>query len=383
MDSICVIVNKYPNSVEPNVCVFIQQLIWSLADMGIQCSVICPMPLNFNIKYIKIPFKCIEKNENGKEIIVYRPKYFSLGQGGRVLQKWRVAVTTNVHTFAVNKVLKMMKKKPDVLYSHFICPPGVTAARLGRKYSIPSFMACGEALYVGDTKYGNKKLAKELSGLSGLIAVSSQNKDYCVNAGIVDESIVRIFPNGYRRERFIQHDKLEARKKFGWDTNAFIVGFCGSFDERKGILRLQNAVGQIDGVQFACAGKGKQVPTSEKCIWARPVNNSDLAWFYSALDVFALPTRHEGCCNAIVEAIACGCPIISSDRPFNVDICDETNSILIEPDDVEQLSSAIKELKDDSEKRDRLSRGSLEKAKTLTLEQRAHNIVDFINEKAY
>lgn len=382
MKTICVLVNKYPNRIDPNVCVFIQQLVWSFADRGIKCSVICPMPVNFSKEYVKFPFKGTEKNENGKEIEIYYPKYFSLGQTGSFFPKWRVAFTTNTYTRAVDSVLKKMKIKPDVLYSHFICPSGVTASRLGKKYGIPPFMAHGEATYMGDAKYGNKKLKKELEGLTGVIAVSSQNKDYCVNAGIVDASIVQVFPNGYRKERFRQHDKLEARKKFGWDNDAFIVGFCGSFDERKGILRLQAAVDQIEGVQFACAGKGKQIPTSEKCIWAKPVNNSDLPWFYSALDVFVLPTRHEGCCNAIVEAIACGCPIVSSNRSFNIDICDETNSILVDPDDVEQIKNAVMELKTKEDKRRQLSDGSLKKAEMLSLEDRARNIIDFINEKA-
>lgn len=381
--SICVIVNKYPNRVEPNVCVFIQQLVWSFSDMGIKCSVICPLPINLKKEYLKFPYKRIEKNENGKEIQIYHPKYVSLGQSGSFLQKLRVAFLTSMYTFAVNSVIKKMEEKPDILYSHFVCPAGVTASRLGQRYSIPSFMAHGEALYVDDVKYGNKKLKREFRGLTGVIAVSSQNKDFCVNAGIVNEEIIQVFPNGYRKERFMQYDKFEARKKFGWDSEAFIVGFCGSFDERKGVLRLQSAVDQIDGIQFACAGKGKKMPTSKKCIWARPVDNRDLAWFYSALDIFVLPTQNEGCCNAIVEAIACGCPIISSDRAFNYDICDETNSLLIEPNDIDQLKSAIVYLKMHEDKRKQLSKGSLIKAESLTLEKRAQNIIDFMYERIH
>lgn len=381
MTSIVVIVNKYPNIIDPNVCVFIQQLIWSFADLGYECSVICPMPINFSAKYINFPKNRFEQNENGKEIKIYHPKYVSLGQSGTILQKQRVAFTTNMYTKSVDRVLKKMDRKPDFLYSHFICPAGVCASRMGKKYNIPAFMAHGEAKYTVDAKYGNGKLAKELKGLVGLIAVSSQNKDFCVNAGIVSDDIVEVFPNGYRKERFSKHDMAEARKKFDFPEGKFIVGFCGSFDDRKGILRLQEAVDQIDDVYFACAGKGNLVPTSEKCLWAKPVNNDELAWFYSAVDVFVLPTRQEGCCNAIVEAIACGLPIISANRSFNIDICNESNSILVDPDDVNALKDAIQELKMDCVKREKLAIGSLEMAKNLTLEQRAKNIVAFMDKK--
>ena len=382
MKSIAVIVNKYPNKLEPNVCVFVQQLVWSFADFGYDCSVICPMPVNFRKEYLNFPEFRIEKNENDKEIKIFHPKYISMGQSGTLLQKQRVAFTTEMYTRAVDSVLKKMSQKPDFLYSHFICPSGVCASRLGKKYDIPAFMAHGEATYSGDAKYGNKKLAKELEGLCGLVAVSSQNRDYCVDSGSVPSAIAEVFPNGYRKERFKKYDKAEARKKIGFPEDKFIVGFCGSFDSRKGILRLQEAVDQLEDVYFACAGKGEQVPTSDKCLWAKPVNNNELAWFYSAIDVFALPTEHEGCCNAIVEAIACGCPIISANRSFNVDICDENNSILIDPDNVDELREAIRELHNNDSKREALSLGSLKMADKLTLEQRAHNIVAFMERKA-
>lgn len=58
------ITNKYPNPVEENVLVFLQQLVWSMADKGIECTVICPVPVNINPKYIKFPYKTYEKTEN-------------------------------------------------------------------------------------------------------------------------------------------------------------------------------------------------------------------------------------------------------------------------------------------------------------------------------
>lgn len=381
MKKICVIVNKYPNIIEPNVCVFIQQLVWSFADMGYECSVISPLPVNLNKDYLQFPESKVESNENGKKVTIYYPRYISMGQAGRFAQKLRVALTTNSYMNAVESVFKKMPSMPDILYSHFICPSGVVASRLGKKYGIPAFMAHGEATYTGDAKYGNHKLARELSGLNGVIAVSSQNKDYCVDTGIVAETIVGVFPNGYRKERFYPRSKQEARQRFGWPEDAFIAGFCGSFDERKGILRLQEAVDQIPDAYFVCAGKGKLMPTSEKCLWAKPVNNDELPWFYSALDVFALPTQNEGCCNAIVEAIACGCPIVSANRAFNTDICDDTNSILVDPDDVAQIRDAVLRLTQDADLRSRLSEGSKKMAEKLTLAQRAENIAAFMEQR--
>lgn len=382
MKDILILANKYPNPVEPNVCVFIQQLVWQFADLGYSCNVISPLAVNLNFKYKEIEEVSYEKTENNNTIVVYRPKYLSLGQGDGPAQKIRVSITTTLYEKAADEMIKKYKVPFDTVYSHFLCPAGVVASRFGKKYHVPAFMAHGEALYAGNEKYGNKRLAKELTGLKGVVAVSSQNRDYVVDARIVKPEIVGVFPNGYRKERFYPRDKGVSRKKFGFPEDAFIVGMVGSFDERKGTLRIQQACEKLKDVYFACAGKGDDTPNGDKCLWAKPVNNDELPWFYSSLDVFVLPTQNEGCCNAIIEAIACGCPIISSDKAFNYDICDKTNSILIDPMDVTAIANSIDFLRNNKEILKKLAQGSIEKSAKLDIGRRAINIMKFINEKS-
>lgn len=383
MKRIFILVNKYPNKLEPNVCVFIQQLVWSFADLGYKCSVIAPLPINLNIKYLSLKYHCNEINENEKVIDIFHPMYLSLGQSGSLFQKLRVRFTTFMYIRAINRVLKKQKldTKNDIIYSHFICPSAVAAAKLGKKYNLKNFFAHGEATYTAENKYGNGYLKKVFSNTTGVIAVSTQNKNFLLNAGVVAENKIKVFPNGYRKERFYKIDKTTARKHMKWDTNKFIVGFCGSFDERKGILRLEKAVDKIDNVYFACAGKGELIPQSEKCILKLPVNNDELVYFYNAIDIFVLPTQNEGCCNAIVEAMACGCPIISSDREFNYDILDDSNAILVNPNDVDEIKNAIIKLKSNTNLMNKMSESSLIKSKKLTLKIRSKNIVDFIESK--
>ena len=100
--------------------------------------------------------------------------------------------------------------------------------------------------------------------------------------------------------------------------------------------------------------------------------------YLNAADVFVLPTLHEGCCNAIIEAMACGLPIISSDRAFNYDILDEKNSILIDPLSINDISTSIKTLMKDSDLRKSMSDASLVKAKSLSIRNRAIRILQFM-----
>lgn len=376
---VCIITNKYPNDIDKNVLVFVQQLVWAMADLGVSCSVICPIPINLNYRYAMFPKKIIEQTENGSTVEVFFPKYIGFGQSD-IFGYNPSHLTTYNFTNAVSRIVKNMNEKPDAVYGHFITPAGITAARIGRKFNIPSFMAYGEATIKTIEHFGFKQVNNELSNLDGVVAVSNQNKEMLVSTNAVKEEKIKVFSNGYRKERFFPRDKNEARKMYGFPKDEFIVCFVGSFDYRKGIERLMEAIKDIDGVYAICAGKGELMPSSNKCIYNKSVNNADLPFFYSAADVFVLPTLNEGCCNAIIEAMACGLPIISSNMPFNDDILDDTCSIRVDPLSITAIKNAISILHSDRGKLNELSKGSVEKARSLTLEIRAKNIINFINE---
>ena len=128
-------------------------------------------------------------------------------------------------------------------------------------------------------------------------------------------------------------------------------------------------------------GSGAEDPTCDNILFKGSVKHSDIPVYLNAADVFVLPTLHEGCCNAIVEAMACGLPIISSDLLFNQDICNEKNSILVDPMDVDAIRAAIVNLRDDADLRTSLSNGALKTSKDLTIDKRASRIVDFMKIK--
>ena len=187
-----------------------------------------------------------------------------------------------------------------------------------------------------------------------------------------------MIPNATDETRFYAKDRAACREKLDWDPAQFIVAFTGSFIERKGVRKLCAALDRFDDVYSVFIGTGEQQPDCKNIIHCGRVPNAQMCDYLNAADIFVLPTLAEGCCNAIVEAVCCGLPVVSADRAFNYDVLDCGNSILIDPLSEDEIYEAIRKLKDDEQLRSRLSRGCLDRAKELTLDARVDKINAFI-----
>ncbi|KAA9340715.1 glycosyltransferase family 4 protein [Adhaeribacter soli] len=381
MKSICILSSLYPNAVYPAGQVFVQQFVWAMADLGIECTVISPVAVNLNPMVARLPNCVTETTTNGAKVKVYFPKFISFGQRNLLGVK-TARFTTESFYDAIHNVWKKLNPRPEVIYGHFLTPAGICASRISRKYNVPSFAAYGESSPWSIFNYGEEKMKTEIGNLNGIVAVSSASQQDLEKVNVFPITKVRVFPNGIRLNHFYPRDKTLARAKFGFDQDSFIVSFLGQFCERKGVLRVAEAVKGLENVKVAFAGDGFQQPNVANCAYKGLVKPADVPDFLSASDVFVLPTLGEGCCNAILEAMACGLPVISSNLPFNADILNYENAILVDPNNVQEIRSAIIKMRDNPEKSKTMGEASLSMARNLTIESRAKNIYDWIREMA-
>lgn len=75
-----------------------------------------------------------------------------------------------------------------------------------------------------------------------------------------------------------------------------------------------------------------------------------MATFYRSAHMFVLPSRHEGMSNAMLEAMACGLPVVVTNTGGTAELV-EDNGIVVQPDDPGQLATAILTLLDDENRR--------------------------------
>ena len=379
---ICFVLDSYPTKTT-NGCVFAKHLICAIADMGYRCTVISPRILGRELLQPteRIPYEVTDHTAQGSRIRVFRPYYLHLSS-----RKQTMGLSMDNHFRSVMSVIKREKLKPDLVYGHFIYQCGLTAARVGERLGIPSYCACGEnslRLEQGSQPYATGLVHHDWSGvirkLSGMVCVSGNNLRLLRETGFIGEDMkTGVFPNGVDENKFRILDRAACRRALGLPEDAFIVAYTGTFSANKGVDRLSRALENCENVYSLFMGQGPLEPDCDRILHKGRVPNDQVASYLNAADVFVLPTRGEGCCNAIVEALSCGLPVISSDLPFNDDILDEHNSIRIDVENVDAIRESILRLYRDPGLREKLARGAMRSAENLNIKTRAKRILEFM-----
>lgn len=369
---ICFFVEGYPYKGDPFMP-FTRELIAEFSKAGIRCSVVVPQSVTRAIAH-RLPIRPIHWKDHFSETAyadIYQPYSISLSSK---LGKLAKIISRN----APDRAYKMVKQPVDVLYGHF-WRMGIRASQTDG--SLPVFVASGESV-INDVHSEAEKAILQ-GRLRGVIYVSEDCLIESKEKGFQKDTPYIIAPNGYNPDEFYPMDKDVCRKELGWPKDAFVVSFLGAFSERKGINRLSKAISiaQKEEKIYSCfLGSGSLKPDCKNILFSGSIDHDNVAKYLSASDVFVLPTLHEGCCNAIVESLACGIPVISSDLRFNDELLDDTCSIRINPEDVMEIAQAILQIKKSTDLREKLSAGALQKAQTLMISSRAKRIMDFIYE---
>ncbi len=373
---VCFIVDGYPVPQDPFMP-FIRNTVVEMARQGVQCTVIAPQSVTRALVH-KVPIRPQHWQDTvepgGAVVDIWQPPYITLSKrGGRFNIDQMIRAAKKVYT---NKVCK---QSVDLLYAHF-WHMGVAASKVDA--TKPLFVACGESKIAAKERYAPAEIQQMLDQLSGTIYVSTKSYEESVKLKLQhpDNPYV-ILPNGYDPKRFPPLGKEAARQILGWPQDALVAAFVGAFDARKGVARVAQALTQVNQKRpvYSCfIGSGAESPVCPNQLHVGKVDHARVATYLHASDFFVLPTTNEGCCNAIIEALACGLPVISSTGSFNDDVLTAKNSIRVDPLDVQALEQAIDTLTGDPKLRKALAAGARESAVALTMERRVIKIIAFI-----
>ena len=390
LSHLAVITGGYPSPAHPSCYTFVQQFAHAVARQGVRCTVIQPVALHESIPRTGVPYRTVEIPRDGEGVEVLRPRFLSLSARRAYAKMGPLnpgLVTLRNFTAAVKKTILRQELKPDALYGHFLYLAGAAAVKVGQDLDIAAFPAMGESIKQGEriwtiANFNDIQVKSMFADISGLIVNSMLLKQMAVEQLSIPKNKISVFPNGVDRARFYPREKISTRKKYCLPLDCFLVGCTGHFSKRKGQQRILDALSEIKDVGLIFIGEGIPAASEVSIFFNHAVEPAQVPELLSACDIFVLPTLAEGSSNAIIEAMSCGLPIVSSKGEFNDDLLLEDMSIRVDPLDVGQIRHAVLALKENEALRKRMAQASLRRAAKFDINIRARRILTFMEERA-
>ena len=203
---------------------------------------------------------------------------------------------------------------------------------------------------------------------SAVIAVSEFTKSQVVALLGVDPAKVHAIHHGTRPLEFPD----VPREK--------VILNVGAIQKRKNIARLVEAFETVDpGWRLVLAGSSgfgaegilagiERSPARERILVTGYVAPADLAAWYARAQIFAFPSLDEGFGMPLLEAMAAGVPVVTSNRSALPEVAGDA-ARLVDPEDTEALGGALRSLASGDELRAELIRRGTQRAKLFTWEK--------------
>lgn len=353
---ILILSSVFPNQAKPSFGIFVKNRARRVARYG-EVVVVAPIawfPFNYWIRGVNgavIPF---EENQEGLK--VYHPRFLCIPALGKCFDGLLYFLSI------VFFICRLRKKFAfDVIDAHFSFPDGVGAGLLSKMFRTPLFVTMRGTHDIRHAGYPLRKaqIQSALKGADGVICVSESLKKFAQDLGVAGERL-RVIPNGIDENEFFPGDRLEARQKLGLPADATILLAVGAFIEGKGHLRLIEILPELlekfPRLLLVALGDQSVDPyyfnsvkelirrknIEQKVLLVAVQDHSKIRLWMNAANLFCLATRSEGRCNAILEALACGLPVVTTDVGGNCELIEDgSDGVLVSFWDAKAFSAAL------------------------------------------
>ncbi|MGO9776849.1 MAG: glycosyltransferase [Terracidiphilus sp.] len=250
---------------------------------------------------------------------------------------------------------------PDLIFGCYLYPDCYAALRIGKALAVPVVaMSIGSDINrIGDPLSAMHTRAV-LREADAVVTVSGDLRRKVLAMGAAPQT-TRALVNGCNLSVFHPSDRLAARQKLGIDPAAEAVVYIGRMDVRKGLRELVEAAASLHtqrpSLRVYMIGEGPDRSLIESAISA---NNAayihtlpacafdEVAIWMAAADLLTLPSYMEGCPNVILEALACGRPVVATNVGGIPEILNGESGELVPPRDSAALAHALASVLDRS-----------------------------------
>lgn len=319
--NVLTIARQFPNDKQPNYGVFVENRIARLAKDGqLSFRVLAPVawvPFGRRLRGRAARLGGIASQSATEGYIVDHPRYCVIPKLGFPLAPFFLYLGLTRH------IRRLMKQGYtfDVFDAHFFFPDGVAAVLLGRRFAKPVVVtARGSDLnHQAGLPVVGTMIRWAIRNANWVIAVSNALAKRAVALGARPEHVT-VLPNGVDLEEFRPLSREPLRAEFGLrGTTLLSVGYLF---ENKGHHLVIEAMRSLPGAELLIIGEGRDRPRLQSLIerWGLQdrvrlvgsVPHRELPRFYNAADALVLASSREGSPNVVLEAMACGTPVIAT-----------------------------------------------------------------------
>jgi glycosyltransferase involved in cell wall biosynthesis len=283
-------------------------------------------------------------------VTVYHPRFLTIPRVGMSIAPYLLYRAV----LPVFRRLLAQGERFDVLDAHYMYPDGVAAVWLGQALGLPTVVTArgsDVSLLPGFT-VPRALIRQTIGGAVALIAVSAALKRELVALGAPEQKVT-VLRNGVDTSLFRPLDRGTSRAAFGLRRPTLLS--VGHLIERKGHHRVIEAMTRLPEFDLLIAGDGPQrnrlaVMIDRLGLKGRVrllgiVPHHELPALYSAADILVLASSREGWANVLLEAMACGTPVVASNVWGNPEVVGESAAgIIAEENTPDGISSAVRRL---------------------------------------
>ena len=356
---VLVISTLYPNRSQPVHALFVEQRVRAMAER-FPVRVVCPIPW-FPIAGWLPRYRHrrrIPRFESRSGIDVHYPRFLSVPMILKPLDGLFLFLTCLVFAWRIRKEFDF-----DRIDAHLAFPDGWGAVVLGKVLKRPVSVTLRGHDVNDLPRYPvrRRQVAWTLRRASVVFAVADALRDAALDLGADPERTLTV-GNGVDTSRFRPIDRGDARDRLGLAREGKVILSVGHLVERKGFHHLIRALSRVRkegedarlvivgapgeegdftrGIEAAIEETGQR----ENVRLAGAVGHDGLADWYSAADVFCLASEKEGRANVVLEALACGTPVVTTNVWGAPElVSEESLGLLVDGVDPETLGGALTE----------------------------------------
>ncbi|UTW57589.1 glycosyltransferase [Kordiimonas sp. SCSIO 12603] len=323
-----------------------------LAQKDVEVTVIAPVPW--------FPFKgkvfgsygrsaAAPSVEIRKGVTVYHPRYLVIPKVGMLLTPWFLFRS------AKRLISKLLKKgmKFDIIDAHYLYPDGVSASKLAKEFNLPFVMTArgSDVTEIGLMNKPAAMICEATAAAQHIITVSNNLKRDLIEMG-VDGNKVTTLRNGVDLARFQEKRRSELRSQYGSKPT---MVFAGWLIPRKRIDLVLEVTKLIPDLQTVIAGDGPlkaemesratSLGIADRVFFVGQKTPEQMPEIYSSGDILLLPSDREGWANVLLEAMACGTPVVTRSIGGAPDlITDDVAGRVVDSEEPIDIAEAVKDL---------------------------------------